>query len=141
MAPSIDYVVEETLVQNLAGPNFYDVVVVGGGSAGIGAAIGARQAAPEARILVIESMSCLGGAITHRNVLSFCGIYTLEERPRQAVGGIWDDLKKRLLAVNATPERPVRHRGVFQVIKTQLLIAQTINHSPTHRSLTPKGLK
>lgn len=113
--------IDGTPVENSLNTDSYDVIIVGGGSAGVGAAIGARQAAPNARILVIESQSCLGGAATHRNVLSYCGLYTLEEKPKQAVGAIWDDLKRRLLEVNATPERPVRHRGVFQVSQAYLL--------------------
>ena len=48
----------------------YDVVVVGGGAAGIGAAIGARNASPAARILLIETEGCLGGAATPRGVVS-----------------------------------------------------------------------
>jgi len=93
----------------------YDVIIVGGGAAGIAAAIGARQAAPEARLVLIESQGYLGGAATHRGVVSYCGLFTVDENPRQAVGGIWDILKNRLLRIKGTSERPVRHRGVFQV--------------------------
>lgn len=93
----------------------YDVVVVGGGAAGVGAAVGARQAAPEARVLLVESEGCLGGAITHRGVLSFCGLYTIETQPRQAIGGVWTEIREKLLRVNGTTEKPVRHRGIFQV--------------------------
>lgn len=94
----------------------YDVIVVGGGAAGIGAAIGARQAYKQGRILLLESESCLGGAATHRGVVSYCGLYTCEDNPRQAVGGVWDELKQMLVKVGATESRPQRHRGVFQVI-------------------------
>jgi flavin-dependent dehydrogenase len=95
--------------------NTFDVIIVGGGAAGIGAAIGARQAAPGARILVIESQSSLGGAATHRGVVSYCGLFTVEDKPRRAVGAVWEELKRRLLEVGRTTERPVRHRGKFQV--------------------------
>src|SRR5258705_4486099 len=58
----------------------YDVIVGGGGAAGVAAAIGARRAG--ARTLLIEPGPCLGGAATMRNVLTYCGIYTNEEPPR-----------------------------------------------------------
>lgn len=93
----------------------YDVIIVGGGFAGVGAAIGARQACPSGRILLLESESCLGGAGTHRGVYSLCGLYTCTERPRRTVGFIWDSLHKLLLEVGATDLKPTRHRGVFQV--------------------------
>src|ERR1700761_8500831 len=94
----------------------YEVIIVGGGAAGIGAAVGARQAAPEARILLIEAEGCLGGAATHRGVVSYCGLFTIEKHPRQAVGGVWEEIRDKLLRMAGTTEKPVRHRGIFQVM-------------------------
>ncbi len=63
----------------------YDVVVVGGGAAGIAAAVGARRAG--ARTLLVEHYGFLGGAATNANVLSYCGFYTRSDERRQVVGG------------------------------------------------------
>ncbi len=86
----------------------YDVIIVGGGLAGIGAALGAKQASPMASVLIVESEGCLGGAATHRGVLSFCGLYSVEPEPRRAVGAIWTEIHKRLVEQRAAAEVPDR---------------------------------
>src|SRR5512137_1430400 len=64
----------------------YDVVVVGGGAAGIGAAVGARDAG--ARTLLVERYGFLGGAATNAGVLSYCGFFVRGDACRQIVGGV-----------------------------------------------------
>ena len=93
-------------------PEEYDVLVVGGGSAGVAAAVGAARTG--ARVGLVEAGGCLGGAATMRGVLTYCGLYTLADAPRQAVAGVADEVLDKLKRWGAvTP--PVRHRGVFVV--------------------------
>src|SRR5258708_34414484 len=87
----------------------YDVAVVGGGAAGVAAAIGAAQLG--ARTLLLEQMGFLGGAATARNVLTYCGLFTLGETPKQAVRGGADKGPNGLRRLNRVTG-PVRHRGV-----------------------------
>lgn len=93
----------------------YDVIIVGGGAAGIGAAIGAKQASPHSRVLIVESEGCLGGAATHRGVLTYCGLYSVEQEPRRAIGGIWDELHSRLVTEGAASELPDKIVAYVQV--------------------------
>lgn len=93
----------------------YDVIIVGGGLAGIGAAIGAKQASPTSGVLIVESEGCLGGAATHRGVLSFCGLYSVESEPRRAVGAIWTEIHDRLVEERAAAEVPDQVVAYVQV--------------------------
>lgn len=90
----------------------FDVAVVGGGSAGTAAAIAAARCG--ARTVLIEKGPCLGGAATLRNVLTYCGLYTLEDQPRQAVMGVAEEVMQGLRRLGAVTG-PQRHRGVFVV--------------------------
>ncbi len=90
----------------------FDVIVAGGGSAGVGAAVGSARCG--ARTLLIERYYCLGGASTMRNVLTYCGLYTLDERPKMVVGGVGAEVVGRLRQRNALTG-PFRFRGVFAV--------------------------
>ena len=95
--------------------DFYDVVIVGGGAAGIGAAIGAKQAGPSSRVLIVESEGCLGGAATHRGVLSYCGLYSVSPDPQKVVGQIWDEIHSRLVKEGAASEVPDKIVALVQV--------------------------
>jgi hypothetical protein len=63
-----------------------DVVVVGGGAGGVGAAIGAARLG--ARTLLVERYGFLGGAATNALVLTYCGFFTPDDPPRRTIGGV-----------------------------------------------------
>jgi flavin-dependent dehydrogenase len=98
----------------------YDVIVAGGGAAGVGAAVGAAQAG--ARTLLIERGSFLGGAATLRSVTTYCGLYLSgrEGTPSQAVFGVAEEVLERLRRINAvTP--PISAHGVYVVFDPEAL--------------------
>lgn len=72
----------------------YDVVVAGGGPAGVAAAVGAAQCG--ARTALLERSGMLGGMATLGNVSAYCGFYTNGDDPLPAVGGIGTALLDRL---------------------------------------------
>lgn len=72
----------------------YDVVVVGGGSAGVAAAIGARQAG--AKTLLLERNPYFGGQATHSLVPAYCGFCTNGENWSQVVKGVGQMVLDRL---------------------------------------------
>ena len=94
----------------------YDVVVAGGGSAGVAAAIAAARCG--ARTLLVERAGCLGGASTLRGVVTYCGLYTLGETPQQAVMGVAEEVMHGLRQLGAVTG-PQRHRGVFVVFEPE----------------------
>ncbi|HEX4248934.1 MAG TPA: FAD-dependent oxidoreductase [Pseudonocardia sp.] len=76
----------------------FDVVVVGGGAAGVAAAVGARQAGAGVRL--VERYGFLGGAATNSSVLTFCGFF--DQRRNPVVGGVGADVLRRLSAATCT---------------------------------------
>ena len=67
-------------------PQQVDVAVVGGGAAGVAAALGA--AACGARVALIEAYGFLGGTATVAGVQSYCGFHTRGAEPIQVVAGV-----------------------------------------------------
>jgi len=83
----------------------YDVVVVGGGAAGVAAAVGASRRG--ARTLLVERYGFLGGEAANANVLSYCGFYTQGDARRRVVGGVGASVLSELagLGFDVTPIR------------------------------------
>ena len=65
----------------------FDVVVVGGGPAGVGAAVAAARRG--AKTLLVESQGCLGEVATSAGVGLFGGHMKREEPNEPCVGGIF----------------------------------------------------
>lgn len=63
----------------------YDVVVAGGGTAGVAAAAGAAMTG--AKTLLVERNPYLGGEATHSGVAAFCGFFTCGGSPVRVVEG------------------------------------------------------
>ncbi|GAA3400506.1 FAD-dependent oxidoreductase [Paenibacillus hodogayensis] len=80
-----------------------DIAVVGSGSAGVTAAIAAAREGK--RVTLVERYGFLGGTST--GVLdTFYGFYTPGRAARKVVGGVPDDMLRRLYAEKAAFERP-----------------------------------
>lgn len=63
-----------------------DVAVVGGGAAGVAAALAAAQCGR--RVVLVEEYGFLGGTATVAGVQSYCGFHTRGDVPQQVVGGM-----------------------------------------------------
>lgn len=75
----------------------FDVVIIGGGAAGVGAALGAARSG--SRVCLIEMYGFLGGAATNSSVLTHCGFFdqTKEQVVRGAGQQVLDKLAERKL--------------------------------------------
>lgn len=81
----------------------YDVVVLGGGPAGIAAAVAAARAGRST--LLVERYGFLGGMGTAAGVTNFCGLHAnVHGEIRQVVHGVADDLLQRIARLGGLNE-------------------------------------
>jgi hypothetical protein len=73
-----------------------DVLVVGGGPAGVGAALSAARLG--AKVLVIEQFNCLGGVATSGGHNHYSQFNAWADPGIQVVGGIADEIRLKMLA-------------------------------------------
>jgi hypothetical protein len=93
MAASPSYLIEPERKTEIGGD--YDVVVLGGGPAGLAAAAAAGQHGR--RVLLVERYGFLGGMGTAAGVTNFCGLHAnVHGEIKQVVHGIADDLLARI---------------------------------------------
>lgn len=91
-----------------------DVAVIGGGVAGVSAAIGASEA--NAKTVLIERNPYFGGQATHSQVTAFCGFYTRGQKPDLVIGGvgkrILDKLNDNGIPTQAVPSKSTGNSNV-----------------------------
>jgi len=93
----------------------YEVVVVGGGPAGIAAAVAAGRSGRST--LLIERYGFLGGAGTAAGLSTFCGLHAnVHGEHRRVIRGICDDVIERLQRMEALREP---HLSVQKRIQAQ----------------------
>lgn len=78
----------------------FDVAVVGGGTSGVAAAVGAKRAG--ASVVLIERSPYLGGEATHSGVSAFCGFYSCGGDPVKVVAGVGESVLQEMEKLGPT---------------------------------------
>ena len=86
-----------------------DIAVVGGGTAGVAAAVGAKRAGAD--VILIERNPYLGGEATHSGVSAFCGFYSCGGDPVKVVAGVGDNVLEEMEKLGPTIEYIISAAG------------------------------
>ncbi len=121
----------------------FDVAIIGGGSAGIAAALAAAREG--ARTLLVERQGYLGGMGTASLVHTFCGLYLLRDEPGAVFAnpGIASEIATRMIAatglgparmgrLDVLPQHPVE----FVRIADELVLAEPLLDLLLHTQVT-----
>jgi hypothetical protein len=114
-------------------PLSYDVVVVGGGAAGLAAAVAASRAG--ARTALVERYGFLGGMATAGMVSTVCGLYRAASAgpPEPLNDGFPEEFARRLSAMPGC-EKPTRRGRAFVLPYTPFAFAcladELVNETP-----------
>lgn len=92
----------------------FDVVVVGGGSGGFAAAIGAAQSG--AKTALVERYGFLGGAAAAANVITYCGFLVSDKNGTPAVDGVGGDLLRRQSEFGYVPRPSSSKMGNWNIM-------------------------
>lgn len=93
----------------------FDVVVVGGGAAGLAAAVGAAQSG--ASVCLVEQYGFLGGAAINSSVLTHCGFF--DQTRTQVVKGVGQQVLDRLAERSLYQTQTLRETGNTVVLLDQ----------------------
>ncbi len=114
----------------------YDVVVVGGGAAGVAAALASSRNGT--KTLLVERNASFGGEATNSWVSAFCGFYTKGEKPEQCVYGIGEEVLAKMreygedtdYVINpSTKNASIRfHPEVVKVVLDDILSASDVDY-------------
>lgn len=131
------------------GVRCFDVAVIGGGSAGLAAAVTSARAG--ARTILIERHGYLGGMGTASLVHSFCGLYLLRTEPGAVLAnpGICGEIADRMTAatgcgpmrfgrVDVLPQHPVEFVKIADDLVSREKELETVFHTEVS-SVSRKG--